>query len=262
VKRGYLYFRLPDSTVATASDIEMIKREWADLRSVAGTAQAVGFGRWGYVGRFETLLRERTTGPAMFLERAPRGGAYTDLRVRPANEAPVTPAAYQTNAGVVRLPADGSHADLVRQLRAAAPAGAQSFRLQTGPPVAAMPDPENPGQKKFKDVAFVVRSVGCADVAAFRITASADGPANGVRRSMALKVLALPAGVFALAGHETSGTWVVSVSANCGSQVAGAMVRLTNGGYRRDAVDLLPHHPTPADVDRALARPPGGGGPQ
>jgi hypothetical protein len=55
----------------------------------------------------------------MFLERAPRGGAYTDLRVRPATETPSAPAAYQTNAGIVRLTADGSHAELVTQLRAA-----------------------------------------------------------------------------------------------------------------------------------------------
>jgi hypothetical protein len=137
----------------------------------------------------------------------------------------------------------------------------QAFTLQTGPPVAAMPDPAQPGVKKFKDVAFVVRSAGCPDVAAFRITATAEGIVDGARRSHALRVLDVNAGVFALAGHETTGTWVVSVAGTCGRNAAGATVRLTNGAYRRDAVELLPHHPKPADVDRAFARPAGGGRP-
>jgi hypothetical protein len=41
-QRGYLYFRLP------AGNEELARREWADLKSVAGTRQAVGFGTsWG-----------------------------------------------------------------------------------------------------------------------------------------------------------------------------------------------------------------------
>jgi hypothetical protein len=261
VRRGHLYFRLPAPTLATASDIELIKREWEDIRSVAGTAQAVAFGRWGYIGRFDTLVREGATGPAMFLERAPKGGAYTDLRVRPAADTPSAPAAYQTNAGVVRLTADGSHANLVAQLRAAVKTNSASpFALQTGPPVAAMPDPANPGQKKFKNVAFVVRSSGCADLGAFHVTANADSVVNGVRRSVQLKTVALPqSGVFGLTGLDKSGAWVVSLSATCGPHVAGATVRLTNGAYRRDGVELLPRHPTPGDVDRALAHSAGGG---
>lgn len=247
VRRGYLYFRVPDSSVATAEEVEMVRREWADLQSVAGKGQVVAFGRWGYIGRFDHLLNE---GDARFLERAPGGGAYTDLRVRPASAAPAAPAAYHTNAGVVRIP-EGSHAELVQALRAAA----QSFSLQTGPPVAAMPDPTNPGAKKFKDVAFVVRSVGCADLASFRVTATAERDGDGARKTTALKVMDLPSGAFAFAGHDTTGTSVVAVSAQCGQQTAGATVRLVNGAYRREAVELLPHHPTRADVDRAFARP-------
>jgi hypothetical protein len=117
-RRGYLYFKLPAASVASTSDLELIKREWADLEAAAGTSQALGFGRWGYIGRFEDVVRA-TSGPTRFLEWAPGGGAYTDLRVRPATETPSAPAAYQTNAGIVRLTADGSHAELVTQLRAA-----------------------------------------------------------------------------------------------------------------------------------------------
>jgi hypothetical protein len=138
--------------------------------------------------------------------------------------------------------------------------GAQGFRLQTGPPVAAMPDPESPGAKKFKDVAFVVRPAGCADLATFRVTAIADGALKGVRRALPLRIIPLPQpGAFALVGHETTGTWVVSVSGTCGSELAGATVRLIDGAYRREHVELLPRHPTQADVERAMARTAGGG---
>lgn len=256
VTRGYLYFRVPDTSVASASEIELVRREWADLQSVAGKGQVVAFGRWGYIGTFEGLLSAEKP---WFLQRAPGGGEYTDLRVRRAGAAPTAPAAYQTNAGVVRIP-EGSHADLVKQLRAAiTSAGGPSFSLQTGPPVAAMPDPATPGEKKLKDVAFVVRSVGCDDVATFRVTANAVGLTKSTQKSAPLKVLELPAGVFAVAGHDMRSTSVVSVSAVCGREVAGATVRLVNGAYRRDAVELLPHHPGADDVARAFALLNGGG---
>lgn len=253
VKRGYLYFRLPDASVASAADMDLVRREWSDLKSVAGTGQVVAFGRWGYIGRFDDLLAQPS-----FLERRTSGGNYTDLRVRGTAATPEAPAPYQTNAGVVRIP-DGSHADLVQQLRAAV--RQPPFTLQTGPPMAAMPDPATPGVKKFKDVAFVVRSAGCADVSTFRVSATAHGTVGGVPTSMALRVLDVSAGVFALAGHETAGTWVVSVAGTCGRSVTGATVRMINGAYRRDTVELLPHHPAQADVDRAFSRPSGSGRP-
>jgi hypothetical protein len=41
-QRGYLYFTLP------AGNEELARREWADLKAVAGTRQVVGFGSsWG-----------------------------------------------------------------------------------------------------------------------------------------------------------------------------------------------------------------------
>jgi hypothetical protein len=41
-QRGYLYFRLP------AGNQELVRREWEDLKSVAGKLQVVGFGSsWG-----------------------------------------------------------------------------------------------------------------------------------------------------------------------------------------------------------------------
>lgn len=113
VNRGYLYFTVPAAEVARSTDVELVRREWADLKSVAGTGQVVAFGRWGYIGRFVDLLER-----PWFLERRPSGNEYTDLRVRAATVKPAAPSVYYTNAGVVRIP-DGSHAELVRQLRAA-----------------------------------------------------------------------------------------------------------------------------------------------
>jgi hypothetical protein len=114
--RGYLYFRtVPANDVAAT----LVRNEWADLKSVAGTGQAVGFGRWGYIGGFGGLQPDvNNRKPPYILERSV-GNQLTDLRVRPATEAPAAPALYQTDSGVVKLPESGSHAAIVKQLRAA-----------------------------------------------------------------------------------------------------------------------------------------------
>lgn len=112
-KKGYLYFRL-----GGASDT-VVRNEWADLKSVAGTGQAVGFGKWGYIGGFGGLQPDTTSrNPPYILERTgPSSARTTDLRVRPASEAPTAPALYQTDSGVVKLSASGSHAAIVQRLR-------------------------------------------------------------------------------------------------------------------------------------------------
>lgn len=117
VKRGYLYFRLPASTVVAPQELDVIKREWADLKAAAGTAQAVGFGGWSYAGQFADLDNKAAWPQVRFFERRRASGETADLRVRPATEAPAAPVAYQTNTGVIKISAEGSHADLVRQLR-------------------------------------------------------------------------------------------------------------------------------------------------
>jgi hypothetical protein len=119
VRRGYLYFRLPGESDGrvTAEQLQAIKREWADLKAVAGTGQAVGFGHWGYIGAFSGLRPDvRTNLPPYILERAP-GNPQTDLRVRAASETPGAPALYLTETGVVKLSASGNHAAVVQQLR-------------------------------------------------------------------------------------------------------------------------------------------------
>jgi hypothetical protein len=115
-QRGYLYFTLPSGNEQLAA-----KTEWVDLKTVAGTGQALGFGNWGFVGSFSGL-ESRTPGSnglPYFLELFPGGGRQTDVRVRPQSEVPMNPAVYSTNAGIVKLAEQGSHSDIVQQLKEA-----------------------------------------------------------------------------------------------------------------------------------------------
>ena len=119
-KRGYLYFRLASDIPGFTSQgqIDATKKEWMDLKAVAGTGQAIGFGSYGYIGSFDILEPGGVAAPPSFLyERKPSGGAQADLRVRPATEAPSAPATYQTETGIVKLAETGSHAAIVKQLK-------------------------------------------------------------------------------------------------------------------------------------------------
>ena len=60
--RGYLYFKLPDG-----SDRAAARTEWMDLKSVAGTGQAIGFGNWGFVGGVQDFGTRSRNGIPYFL---------------------------------------------------------------------------------------------------------------------------------------------------------------------------------------------------
>ena len=119
-KRGYLYFKLRSAHPGFTPEQQVTasRNEWADLKSVAGTGQAVGFGRWGYIAGFSQLRPDaRPVAPSVILEGKPGGGETADLRVRPASEAPANPVTYQTNIGVIKLDANGRHAAIVKALK-------------------------------------------------------------------------------------------------------------------------------------------------
>jgi hypothetical protein len=117
--RGYLYFRLPPpvprTSIGSATDVQRIRREWSDLKRVAGTREAVAFGQWMAFGRFGDL---QPTGRDSHMYSIHAASAQTSLRVRAAGEPPADPAVYQTNTGVAKVPSDGSRAAVVRALRA------------------------------------------------------------------------------------------------------------------------------------------------
>jgi hypothetical protein len=109
-KKGYLYFEMPP--LATAAEVAAVRREWADLRAVAGTNQGVAFGSYRYVGAFD----DKTT---MYV--AVRIGVNTwereEVLVHPPSRRPSGPVAYVTNTGIVKLPATGSHAAVLSALK-------------------------------------------------------------------------------------------------------------------------------------------------
>ena len=106
-QKGYMYFRVGEAL--TAAQRQAVRNEWADLKAVAGTGQAVGFGQWFYIGGFGSM-----TGVYGM-----QGGAQVDLRARPASEAPANPIDYVTNIGLVKFPEQGTHAAIVKELKAA-----------------------------------------------------------------------------------------------------------------------------------------------
>ena len=108
--RGYLYFKLPDG-----SDRAAARTEWMDLKSVAGTGQAIGFGNWGFVGSVQDFGTRSSNGIPYFLG----GSRQIDVRVRRDYDPSASPAVYSTNAGIVKLADQGSHAEIVKQLREA-----------------------------------------------------------------------------------------------------------------------------------------------
>ena len=123
-KRGYMYFRLRPNAATTLSEsqVELVRREWNDLKSVAGTGEAVAFGKWGYIGAFDGLTpAARNYSPPYILEQVPAVNrqSQTDLRVRQSTEKPVSPAYYQTNVGVVKLTATENFAPIIQSLRTA-----------------------------------------------------------------------------------------------------------------------------------------------
>jgi len=71
-QRGYLYFGLPKGNE------QLARREWADLKSVAGTRQVVGFG----------------------------SGWETKVRVRKPNEEAKLPGDYPLGNGLVKINSD------------------------------------------------------------------------------------------------------------------------------------------------------------
>jgi hypothetical protein len=84
-QRGYLYFTLLQGKE------EICKKEWADLKAVAGTSQGVGFGR-----RYQ-----------------PKG------RVRKANEKPESPDTYPIGFGMQKMGSMHNQPDVIAQLKRA-----------------------------------------------------------------------------------------------------------------------------------------------
>jgi len=111
-ERGYLYFSVP--SFYTEQQSKVVRTEWLDLKAIAGTGQAVAFGDWGYIGVFSP------NGGNQVHVTVPAGGrGYRGIRLQVLNASSTNaePVPYASNTGIVKLPAEGSHTEIVKRLR-------------------------------------------------------------------------------------------------------------------------------------------------
>lgn len=115
-QRGYMYFSLPPGNTGQR---QAVLTEWKDLKSVAGTGEAVAFGQVGYIGAFKDELLSRPAGmPPYLLVPTDRQLAARNI-VRPESQTVTSPDYYITNVGVTKLAATGNLAGVVEKLKAA-----------------------------------------------------------------------------------------------------------------------------------------------
>lgn len=130
-------------------------------------------------------------------------------------------------------------------------AGAETFRLEVGPPVAAG------AQYKTKGALFAARPQGCTDPSAVQMTGTAEGLVAGTRSSIPLQLVDLADGVRVVRSQwSAEGTWLVVLNAICSNPraTAAAIVRVPGfGTFSRDGMQVLDHAATPKEIDAALA---------
>jgi hypothetical protein len=87
-----------------------------------------------------------------------------------------------------------------------------------------------------------------------QVAATAEGQVGDARRSIPLRLApAQASGVYAITQQwRTEGKWVVAITATCLKETVGAIVPVTATGFVRDSTRLLPHAPSPAEIDATL----------
>jgi hypothetical protein len=117
-QRGYMYFKLP----ADPKLREAALKEWTDFKTIAGTGQAVAFGRFGYIGAFADELISRPAGnpPYVLLEGAQVPGMWGAKNpVRAESVTPAAPDNYPVDMGLTKLSSTGNLAAVVKRLEEA-----------------------------------------------------------------------------------------------------------------------------------------------
>jgi hypothetical protein len=112
-QHGYLYLSVPPRN--TPSERDAIKKEWADLKAVAGTDEVVAFGDWGTVGG-RVLVQNH--GPARPPQRGESGPYPVELRVLTESPVRAEPVPYSINTGVVKVSRSVNNSELIEQLKA------------------------------------------------------------------------------------------------------------------------------------------------
>jgi hypothetical protein len=111
--KGYLYFKLPSVPRGDSQKLSeaTARREWADLKAMAGTGQPIMFGSWssGYLG----LARDSRS----------KGGFVSSvdsrevLWVNTEKDGRTDPIPYTMDTGIVKIPNHGKFALLITQLQ-------------------------------------------------------------------------------------------------------------------------------------------------
>jgi hypothetical protein len=137
---------------------------------------------------------------------------------------------------------------------AASALSAADFSLTIGNPIAANVP------KVSKSIGLAVRLENCADLSKASLTASAEGLVNGERQSVKLQVFpGSPPGAYGVdQTWSRTGTWVVNLTATCGSAKAGAIVPFRGAVYSRDSIKPFPRFATAAEVELSLKELAGG----
>jgi hypothetical protein len=111
--KGYLYFKLPPVSREDSQELTQAtaKREWADLKAVAGAGQAIMFGAWssGWLG----LASGSRTDSGFVSARNTKEA----LRVYSEKERGTDPITYTMDTGIVKMPSHGKFARLHTQLQ-------------------------------------------------------------------------------------------------------------------------------------------------
>jgi hypothetical protein len=115
-QRGYMYYTLSGSP----REREVALKEWADFKAIAGTGQAVAFGRFMYIGRFaDSLIAGPNSMMLMGGDPVSFNGSHYENPLRTESTPPGTPSPYPLQMGLTRLPSTGSLAAVVEELKAA-----------------------------------------------------------------------------------------------------------------------------------------------
>ena len=124
---------------------------------------------------------------------------------------------------------------------------AAEFTFSIANPVAAQ-------DFRFKTAAFVFRTEGCADSVKPQIGGTAEGLANGVRSSVALKVVETSKpGVYAVVQNwPGEGAWVVALKGACADANAGAIVPIGPHGFIRESAKFYPRPAAKAEIEQSL----------
>jgi len=124
---------------------------------------------------------------------------------------------------------------------------AGGFFLTIGSPVAA-------NAPQVKGAVLVVRPDGCHEPAKAQITGTAEGLVAGARRSIPLKLVALPTpGVYAVFQEwPAEGVWVVSLTGSYLGATTSAIVPIGPKGFIRASSKFFPHSANETEIAALL----------